>query len=54
MRTTALVATVNLLVLGMVVLEEMLEQLHTFLGLDFVDFQQVLWQQKGWNNNIFR
>lgn len=35
-----------LLVLGMVVLEEMLQQLHTFLCLDFVDFQQILEKEK--------
>jgi hypothetical protein len=33
-------------VLGVVVLEEVLQQFHTFFRLDFVDFQQILKNRK--------
>lgn len=41
-----------LLALGVVVLDEVLEQIHTFLTLNFVHFNEVLFKRAKGGNTI--
>lgn len=41
---------IALLALGVVVLDEVLEQIHTFLALNFIHFNEVLCKRTGGGN----
>lgn len=37
-------ATVHLLALCVVILYQVLQQIHTLFGLDFINFNEILWK----------